>query len=426
MKRFITALTTALGLLAASASAQDIAIVGGTVHTMGPEGVIENGTVLIEDGEISAVGSDIRLPSGIERIDASGKVVTPGLVAALTSLGLVEVGAVGSSRDSSLDAEDSPFHAAFDVSYGINPDATAIPITRIEGVTRALVAPGRGESIFGGMGAAIHLGEGMDIVTHSKLFQVAFQGEAGSGVAGGARGAAMVTLREALADARRYAETDEPDEFEGRILSALDAEALGPVIRGEVKLAVVADRASDLMQLVRLSREMPELELVALGAAEGWRVADALAEADIPVLVDPFANLPGSFESVAATHANAARLAAAGVTVAIGSGGSPAGQPRLIPQLAGNAVAAGMDRSAALAAITINPARAFGIADEAGSLEEGKAGDVVVWPGDPLELSSAPEHVVIGGEEIELVSRQTKLRDRYLELGGDWPPAYRE
>jgi len=426
MTNAFVSIAAALGLLAAPAAAQDIAIVGGTVHTMGPEGVIENATVLIEDGEIAAVGRDVRVPSGIARIDAADKIVTPGLVAALTSLGLVEVGAVGGSRDTALDDEASPFHAAFDVSYGINPDATAIPITRIEGVTRALVAPGRGESIFGGLGAAIHLGEGMDIVTHSRQFMVAYQGEAGAAEAGGARGAAMVTLRAALEDARRYSRSDDPDDFEGRVLSALDAEALGPVIRGEIKLAVVADRASDLMQLVRLSRELPELDLVALGAAEGWRVADALAEAEIPVLVNPFNNLPGSFETVAATHANPARLAEAGVTVAIGGGGSPAGQPRLIPQLAGNAVAAGMDRDAALAAITINPARAFGIEDAAGSLEEGKAGDVVVWTGDPLEVTAAPQHVVIGGEDIPLVSRQTKLRDRYMELGGEWPPAYRK
>jgi len=426
MKRLIASAAAGLALAGAPAFAQDIAVTGGEVHTMGPEGVIENATVLIEDGEIAAVGRDLDLPSGVEEIDASGKIVTPGIVAALTQLGLVEVSAVEASRDTTLEAEDSPFNAAFDVSYGINPDATAIPITRMEGVTRALVAPGRGESIFGGQGAAIHLGEGMDIVTHAKRFMVAYQGEAGADVAGGARGAAMVKLRQALEDAARYAESDEPSEFEGRIVSALDAEALGPVLRGEITLAVVADRASDLMQLVRLSREMPKLDLIALGAAEGWRVADALAEAEIPVLINPFANLPSTFGSIAATEKNAKRLAEAGVTVVIGAGGSPAGQPRLVPQLAGNAVAAGMDKTAALKAITINPARAFGIAESVGSLEEGKAGDVVVWSGDPLEVMEAPEHVVINGKRFERVSRQTELRDRYLDHDGPWPPAYRK
>ncbi len=424
MNRLIASLAAAGSLLASAALAQNIAIVGGTVHTMGPDGVINDGTVLIEDGRIAAVGADVRVPAGVETIDANGRIVTPGLVAALTNLGVVEVSAVSGTRDGSV--EDTPFNAAFGVSYGINPDATAIPVTRIEGVTRALVAPGRGDSIFGGLGAAIHLGHGMDIVSHDRLFMMTWLGEAGAREAGGARGGAMVTLLNALKDAERYAAMDDTGDFEGRIVGALDAEALGPVLRGEVKLAVAADRASDLLLLVRLKREMPDLDLVALGAAEGWRVADELAAAGIPVLINPFDNLPGSFASLAATQANAARLVEAGVTVALGAGGDPGGQPRLIPQLAGNAVANGMDRMDALAAITIGPAKAFGIDDVAGSLETGKAGDVVIWDGDPLEVMARPATVVINGERIELVSRQTLLRDRYMELDGPMPPQYRK
>jgi imidazolonepropionase-like amidohydrolase len=419
-------LTITAGLALAgqpAARAETIAIVGAKVHTVGPQGTIDGATVLIDGGRIRAVGRDVAVPAGARRIDAAGKVVTPGLFDSFSGLGLVEVSAVEGSQDSSV--EDDRITAAFDVVDALNPDSSLLPVNRVEGLTRAVVAPGPGESLIAGRGAVIHLGQGPELVVRAPVAMFAVLGERGAGLAGGSRGGAMLRLKEALQDAKDYAAHRAAFEGGNRreyALSRLDLEALVPVVEGKLPLVVSVDRASDIRAALRLAEEY-DLKLILARAAEGWRVAEEIAAAKVPVVVDPMENLPGSFEALGATLENAARLRKAGVTIALMSGESH--NARNVRQSAGNAVANGLPWEEGLRALTAAPAAIWGIADRYGTLEPGKDADVVIWDGDPLELTSFPERVFIRGAEMPRDSRQLQLRDRYLELGGEMPPAYR-
>ncbi len=406
----------ALGLAAACGvtgplSAETIAITGGKLETMGPAGTVPNGTVLIVDGRISAVGVGIPIPGEARRIDAHGRVVTPGLFNSLTRLGLVEVSAVEGTADSEVKSDR--ITAAFDVAEALNPRSTLIAVNRIDGLTRAVVAPSAGNSLIAGQGAVIHLGAPADLLVRERVAMFAFLGERGAELTGGARSAAILRLREVLQDAADFAANRKAFEAGDRreySLSRLDLEALVPVVRGELPLVVTADRASDIVAALRLAKEL-KLRLILAGVAEGWMVAGEIAAADVPVLVEPLDNLPSSFEQLGATIANAARLRTAGVRVAFMNG--DAHNARNVRQSAGNAVANGMTWHDALAALTTVPASIWGIAERYGSLEPGKDADLVIWDGDPLEVTTYADVVLIRGVEIPMESRQTLLRDRY-------------
>jgi imidazolonepropionase-like amidohydrolase len=163
-----------------------------------------------------------------------------------------------------------------------------------------------------------------------------------------------------------------------------------------------------------LAREY-RIDVVIQGGIEAWKVADALARADVTVMLTPSANLPGSFDALGARLENAAMLAEAGVDVVIADMGE-AHNVRNLKQEAGIAVAYGLDPETALSALTLNVARAYGMDARYGSISRGKIANLVVWPGDPFELSNWPEHVWIRGRAVPMVSRQTLLRDRYLDL----------
>lgn len=416
-------LALALSVAAVPLHAQAVAITGARVHTMGPQGTIENGTVVIRDGMIASVVAGGAVPAGARRIDAAGKIVTPGLFNSLTRLGLVEVSAVEGSEDSS--AEGDRITASFDVAFALNPRSTLIPVNRVDGLTRAVVAPAPADSLIAGEGAIIHLGPGTDYLVARRVAMFAILGEGGARRAGGTRGAAIMRLREAFQDALDYAANRRAFEQGNRrdyALSRLDLEALVPVVRGERPLVVSVSRASDIEATLALAREFG-LDLILAGADEGWVVADEIAAARVPVLVNPMNNLPSSFESLGATLENAARLRRAGVTVAFMTG--DAHNARNVRQAAGNAVANGMSWQDALAAITVVPARIWGLADRYGSLEPGKDADLVVWDGDPLELTTFPDAVFIRGAEVPMENRQLELRDRYRDLGGEKPPAWK-
>jgi len=400
-----------------------VALLGARIHTEGPLGTIDNGAVLLEGGKIRAVGATLTLPANVRRIDVSGKVITPGLFDSLSRLGLVEVSQVRGTADA--ENKEARISAAFRVADAINPASSLIPVNRIEGLTHALVAPEPGTALIAGQAAVIHLGDGPDLVVRAPAAMFVLLGEAGAERAGGSRATALLELREALADARDWGENRDAYDRAGRrayALSRLDLEALLPVARGELPLLVNCHRASDLRAALALAKE-EGLRLILSGAAEGWKVAREIAAAKVPVILNPLDDRPESFEALDATLENAARLAAAGVHVAFASFDAHNG--RNLRQGAGNAVAYGLPWDAALAAMTIEPARIWGVADRLGSIEAGKEANLVVWDADPLELTSYPDRVFIHGVEIPQRSRQLELRDRYRKLDGDLPPAYR-
>ncbi|MGI9292447.1 MAG: amidohydrolase family protein, partial [Pseudomonadales bacterium] len=307
------------------------------------------------------------------------------------------------------------------------PRSTLIPINRIEGITRALVAPTSMEegSHIAGLGAVIHLGGGDDYLDrrHAALF--ADIGEVGAVLAGGSRASAILQLRELLQDAQDYSANKLAYEGRGRRTYAakrLDLEALESVLQGKTPLVLNVNRASDIEAALRLARDF-ELRLIVAGGAEAWMVAAKITAQNVPVILDPTLNLPSRFETLGARLDNAALLHKAGVTIAFATAESH--NSRNLKQAAGNAVANGLPHEAALEALTVNPARIYRIADNFGSVAPGKDADIVIWGADPLEVTTFAEQVFIRGREIAMISRQTLLRDRYLERG-EWPPAYKK
>jgi len=374
---------------------------------------IERGTVLIRGGRIAAVGAAVPVPAGARTIDAAGKIVTPGLIESATQIGIVEIqgGAQGTDDQSSTDKDLS---AAFTVVDSFNGDSTVIPVTRVDGITRAVVMPsGSGHALLG-QGALFDL-SGAQVpasVMKAPVAMFANLGEAGAAAEGGSRASAVLRLREALQDAidfdrnrAAWNAAQRRDYARGR----LDLEALVPVVRGQLPLAINANRASDLLAAMRLADEF-HLKLILMGAAEAWMVTDQLVAHKVPVVVKPLTNIP-SFDALAATLENAARLSRAGVTLVLSSFDTH--NARNVRQEAGNAIAYGLDRDAALRAVTLEPARVWGVAERVGSLEPGKDADVVVWSGDPFELTTNVERVFINGAEMSRDTRQKQLLERY-------------
>lgn len=414
-----------------TARADTIAIVGGTVHTLTDSGTLQDATVLIEDGQISAVRRGRVTPDGATVIDAAGKTVTPGLFASLTALGLIEVDAVDATVDGRQRGEQ--FTAAFDVADAFNPDSTLIPINRAEGVTRAAIVPGPGwpdesgpgGSVFSGAAAVVHLGDSDDYLVLRKAAVVAHLGADGGMLAGGSRAAALLRLTTALTDAIDYGRFRDAYDAGARrdySVGRADLEALQSVVRGTTPLYVSVDRASDIRVAIDMADRFG-LKLIVVGGAEAWRVADRLAASNTPVILSPLSNLPGSFDSLSATLKSARVLHESGVRIAFGDGDSH--NVRNISQLAGNAVAQGLPWLEGLRAITATPAEILGLGDKFGTLAPGMVADVVVWDGDPLEVTSYPTHIFIDGVAVDGGHRQRLLRDRYRDLADSRQPAYR-
>lgn len=399
----------------AAAPGETIAITNARVLPVSAP-AIERGTVVIRGTKIAAVGADVPVPAGARVIEATGKIVTPGWIESATQIGIVEIqsGAEGTDDQSTTDKELS---AAFDVVDGFNGETTAIPVTRVEGITRAVVMPSGSGHVLLGQGAMFDL-TGAQVptsVVKAPVAMFANLGEAGAASEGGSRASAMLRLREALQDAidferhgTAWASAQRRPYARGR----LDLEALGPVVRGELPLAINANRASDLLAAMRLAEEF-HLKLILMGAIDAWRVADQLAARKVPVVIKPLTNIP-RFDALGATLENAARLSKAGATVVLSS--FETHNARNLRQEAGNAIANGLDRDAALRAVTLEPARVWGVAERIGSLDVGKDADVVVWSGDPFELTTRAEHVFIAGREVSRETRQKQLFEKYRTI----------
>ncbi|HET6943408.1 MAG TPA: amidohydrolase family protein [Sphingomicrobium sp.] len=448
--------------MAAPVAAQTIAITGGTVALGDGSEPIPGGTVVIRNGRIVAAGVNVGIPQGAEMIDARGKWVTPGIVAGFSRLGLSEVDLSGGLTDDK--AESGPFGAAIDVAPGINPADSTIAVNRADGVTRAIVAPNVARSIFGGQGAVIDLGADMEPITRSRVFQFVELGEAGGNTAGGSRPSAYIQFRNALREARELGRYAGPVSSSGRrpeepldrpivrnpnesrlygpgagrsedvLLTRFDAAALVPVLQGRQLLLVHVERARDILNVIGLKRDYASLKIVLVGATEGWLVADRIATAGVPVIASAVNDLPANFEQIAATQSNVGRMRDAGVQVAIGM--IDDNDTRYLfneRQYAGNLVAlgdvpgaSGVSWGDAFAMITSRPAEVLGMGRDIGSLASGRRADVVIWSGDPLQVSSNAETVFIDGVQQPMDTRQTKLRERYRDLNRDvLPEAYR-
>jgi len=386
-----------------------ILIENATIHTQGSQGILKNASILIEDGKIATIGIGISKPDSAKVIDAKGREITPGLMNVKTSLGLVEVSAIEATVDNSISNKN--YSSSFSLAEVINPDSTLFAHNRINGLTRAMVVPSNDKSLFQGSGSLIKLSRGFDPVVIENNTAYLTYGSKGAKIAGGSRALALQQIKEAFEDAKKYAE--KPDGFKGESsLKIRDIRALLPVLKGVTPLVVSVHRANDILTMIAL-KEAYSLKMILSGAEEGWMVADKIAAAKIAVIINPYKNLPSSFETIANRIDLATLLNEAGVEIILSNFSSH--NAYVIRQLAGNAVAYGLPRDIALAAITSTPARWFGLSNRYGTLEAGMDADLVIWDGDPLEVTTSADRVFIQGEEVPMVSRQTQLRDRYLD-----------
>jgi imidazolonepropionase-like amidohydrolase len=433
MNRLTCLAVATLCLSTTTTLAQTLAITGARVHTMSSAGTIENATIIAVDGRLLEVGAGLELPAGAAVVDARGKVITPGLVSPYGALGIVEVDGVPGTVDGVQ--RGALFSAGFDIADAYNPRSTLIAVNRSEGITSALIAPqsappdllGNASSVMSGLAAIVSLQDGEDFLVRRAAALVVNLGESGGEYAGGSRAAALLTLRQALDEAVDYRENKaayDRGDWRDYHFSRADLDALQLVLQRRIPLLARVNRAIDISVAVETAIEY-RIRLVVVGGTEAWMVADALASAEVAVILDSMNNLPASFDKLNARLDAAKLLHDAGVLFTFG--GDSANQThnaRNITQAAGIAVANGLDWDAALRAITAAPAEVLGIADSRGTLAPGAIADLVIWPDDPLELRNYPEAVYISGKSVNMQNRQTLLRDRYLQDSGK-PPAFR-
>jgi Amidohydrolase family len=406
----LTAFAASFSLSLHNALAEELLIRNATVHTASPKGTLKNTDILVRAGSIAAIGTALAAAPGATVIDAKGRELTPGLFGGLTGTGIEEIGAEASTVDSSLNlkapAWQQQWRPELDVTLSFNPHSLIIPVTRIEGVTWTMLAPDAGDSIMAGQGAAVTLDGRYDAVLHGSESLFVQMGSAGASLAGGTRAAEFMLLDQAIRECRA------PNPVaQGGLLHAAGRESLSHYLGGG-RVVFQVDRAADILQVVAFAQRNGLKAVISRGD-EAWMVAKELAKADVPVILNPIDDLPSDFDRLGASLENAARLQRAGVRVAISSGDTP--QARLTRQLAGNAVAHGMPWEAALAAITSAPADILGLGATRGRIAVGQIADLVLWSGDPLEVTSLAEQVWIAGRPIEMRSRQTELRDRYWD-----------
>lgn len=422
--RALRGLVVITGLVAfAVAQSQDLLIRGAQVHTETERGTLDRADVLVRDGRIVAVGSGLAAGPGASIVDANGRPLTPGLFGGITALGIEEVSAEPSTVDSSVaygngkpGPEFQP-RPEFDVSPAFNADSVAIGVNRVEGITYTMVAPTAlpDGTMFAGQGAIARLdGRADAFVNGSRTLFIDLGGNATEG-SGKSRAAQFMLLDQATRESQP-----------GRPLAAGDLRLLTPTGREVLarylaagRIAFAVDRAADIRQVLAYAARNG-VHPVIVGGAQAWQVAAMLAKARVPVVLNPLVDLPGDFDQLGATMENAARLHRAGVKIAFTTGETQ--NARKVRQAAGVAVAHGLPWDAALAGLTSAPAEIFGVGAEVGRIAPGYDADLVLWSGDPLEVTTAAELVWIGGHAQSMRSRQTELRDRYRPKSST-PPA---
>ena len=414
MKNLLAAAALALPALtlgSAAVYAESLLITNATLHTMGDKGVIESADILIDDGKITRIADRIATNKSIPVINAEGRLVTPAFFAGVTVSGLSEVEAVSEAVDSRIrELYTGIMHPEFDVRTAYTPHASVIPITRIEGFGYTLLSASSSDRSISGTGGLVRFDGGYDSFEGHGVIYVDIDGQSADHV-GGSRAAHWMLLEQAFVEMR--AGDDDLD-----LINATGQRVMRSTQRNGV-FVFKANRASDIMQVVKFAKNH-KIDAAILGGREAWMVADTLAAAEIPVMINALDNLPADFDSLGARLDNASLLEAAGVTIMFTSGETH--NARKVRQIAGNAVSYGLDHSAALAALTTTPARVFGGSSRV--LATGAQADLVIWSGDPLEVTSAADVVIIGGKADSMQSRQTLLRDRYLPTAPDMPRAY--
>ncbi len=415
MKALICTLAASALFATAPATAGSVLIRDAAVHTLSNPGVLEHTDVLITDGKVAELGHDLKAPAGAEIIAGSGKSVTPGLFGGFSHLGIEEIGLEATQTDYSLKL--GSMRPEFDVSRAFNPESVILGVARLGGITFAMVTPtaepgGKGApggTIIAGQGAMAQLDGALDPKAHA-LF-VDFGGDA-SALSGGSRAAQYMLFEQAISEVRSPPASLLPTDQ--RLLTPNGRKTFLEYLGGAGPVVFDVDRAADIRQVIALAQR-ERLHAVIKGGQEAWRVAPELAAAHIPVVLNPLDDLPESFDVVGATLENAARLNRAGVKIAFSLDDPQPHNIRKVRQAAGIAAAHGLPREAALAAMTVNPAEIFGVASRYGTIARGRPADLVLWSGDPLEVTTLAERVFVEGQSQPMQSRQTALRDRYLE-----------
>jgi imidazolonepropionase-like amidohydrolase len=407
-----TLIASLLAVCATAATAQDILIRGATVYTATSKGTLTNTDVLIRDGKIQSIGSGLAAGSDAVSIDAKGRALTPGMFAGLSTIGVQEVSQEATTDDASLGlgapAYEMQWRPEFDVSTAYNARSVLVPVTRIEGMTWTVLTPGTAESgnFLAGQGAAVTLDGRQDaVLSGSRSLFINLGGEMNSH-SGGSRAAQWMLLEQAVHESRTG------DTGDKTLMHPLGREVFARYLAGG-RVIFNVDRAGDIVKTLAVAKRYGIKPVIA-GGAEAWVVADQLAAAKVPVIVDALANLPNTFDSIGSRLDNAALLNKAGVKITFTQFGD-SHNARKVRQTAGNAVAHGMPKEAAIAALTSDAADIFGLGATRGRIAAGQVADVVLWSGDPLDVTSVADNVWIAGRAVEMRSRQLELRDRYLE-----------
>lgn len=401
-------------VLPGTVHAEDVLIRNARVHTLTERGTLEQADVLVRDGRIAQVGSGLAAVAGATVVDAKGRALTPGLFGGITGLGIEEIELEPSTVDRSATYGGGKGVFAprpeFDVTLAFNPDSVAIGVNRVEGITFAMVAPTAlaDGTLIAGQGEIARLDGRIDaFLPASRTLFLDLGADATAGT-GNSRAAQFMLLEQATreADPARPLRDGDP-----RLLTPAGREALARYRSGG-RVAFRVERAADIRQVLAWS-ERNGVRPVIVGGAQAWQVAPLLAKSRVPVVLDPLENLPGTFDQLGASMENAARLHKAGVPVSFTHFTAPTHDAHKVRQAAGVAVAHGLPFEAALAALTSAPAEIFGVGKDLGRIAPGYSADLVLWSGDPLEVTSVADQVWIAGRPQSMRSRQTELRDRY-------------
>lgn len=402
----------AIGLslaLSAPALAFDLLIQNATVHTATAAGTLSDSDVFVRNGRIAAIGKDL-VAANAQVVDAQGKALSPGLFGGVNGLGIedvsLELGTVDSAYTpaATTPAGEAEYRPEFNVADAYNPDSVVIPVQRVEGVTFNLVGPNSlpGGSLFSGLGGVAVLDGRSSFANGSQTLFVAF-GSGASPLTGNSRAAQLMLLRQAFAEAKSAGGNEGLLTDQGRATLRQFSDG------GRVAFSV--NRAIDIERVLDFAKAQG-VKPVIVGGVESWKVRDRLAADKVTVVLDPLVNLPNDFDSLGASLETAKWLHEAGVPLAFYLSGDAAHNARKVRQAAGNAVAHGLPWDAGLRAITAVPARTFGITDR-GEIAVGQYADLVLWNGDPLEVTTLPESVWIEGKLQSKSTHQTELRERY-------------